>query len=252
MGISRILRRMGLPSWTFLGVAVSATVVFYGGKFLEHILELPLKTVSPDARAALVSLLLIAIACLPVLLAWLWQKSRLVHDERIREGEKPEPKRGLILLISRFDSAMHAIEYHLQKDCGSLESVWLVPSNGRESEKFGPATIDVAEQIKTQCKTLAKTKHVDLRVEIHETGVSPADAQDTFDYVNRIFRRGTYKPGEIIADLTGGTKPMTVGMVMACLPRDRELEYVPYNKITGQMDGPYLIDYHHSAFDLVG
>jgi hypothetical protein len=250
MEISRILRRMGLPSWTFLGVAVSATVVFYGGKLLEHILEVPFHGFSSGAKGVLISVLLMAIACLPVLLAWLWQKSRLVHDDKIREGEKPELKRGLILLVSRLDSAMHAIEYHLQKDRGPLESVWLVPSNGSEQERCGQSTVPVAEEIKEKCKKLPVTRH--LRVEIHETGVSPADAQDTFDYVNRIFRRGSYKAEEIIADFTGGTKPMTVGMVMACLPRDRELEYVFYNSSTGKMDGPYMLDYEHRAFDLIG
>jgi hypothetical protein len=250
MGISTILRRMGLPGWTFFGVAVAATVVFYGGKALENLIGLLIQGISPDAKSIVVSLLLIASACLPVLCAWLWQKSRLVHNPRIFEGEKPQPKRGLILLISRADSAMHAIEYHLAGK-PSLESVWLVPSNGRDEERFGTATMNVAEEIKTRCKALAKKRNASIRVEIHETGVSPGDAQDTFDYVNRIFRRGSYQASEIIADFTGGTKPMTVGMVMACLARDRQLEYVPFNQTTGEMYGPYLIDYEHSAFDLI-
>lgn len=82
--------------------------------------------------------------------------------------------------------------------------------------------------------------------------VSPGDAQDTFDHVNRIFRIAGFSPQEIIADFTGGTKPMTVGMIMACLPRERDLEYVPFNPQSKQMHGPYLIDYQHGAFDLVG
>ncbi|MGH9904126.1 MAG: hypothetical protein ACRD8U_00925 [Pyrinomonadaceae bacterium] len=251
MGITRILRRMGLPGWTFLGVAVSATVVFYGGKLLEHVLEVPFHGFSSVAKGILVSLLLIVLAFLPVLAAWLWQQSRLVHDATIREGEKPERKRGLILLVSRLESAMHAIEYHREDGSGPLESVWLIPSNGRDQDKYGEASIAMAEQIRDQCKKLSANGGR-LRVEIHESGVSPGDAQDTFDHVNRIYRRGTYKPSEIIADFTGGTKPMTVGMVMACLPRDRELEYVPFNNTTRKMDGPYVFDYEHSAFDLIG
>lgn len=251
MGLYRILRRMGLPGWTFFGVAVSATVIFYGGKILERLISFLFGRLGSDARDVLVSLIVILLACVPVLLAWLWQKSRLLDRVRIREGEPPERKRGLILLVSRKESAMYAIQYHLQ-DRGPLESVWLVPSNGREEDTYGAPTLDEAEKIKIECKKLAQANGGNLRVEIHETGVSPGDAQDTFDYVNRIFRRGSYKPNEIIADFTGGTKPMTVGMVMACLPHDRELEYVPYNKVTDKMDGPYLFDYEHSAFDLIG
>lgn len=251
MGLTRILRRMGLPGWTFLGVAVSATVVFYGGKLLEHILEGRLHSLSPSVRGALISGLLVFTAFLPVVFAWLWQRSRTVHDATIREGEKPERKRGLILLVSRAESAIHAIEYHYNTGKGPLESVWLIPSNGREQNKYGDSTLTEAEKIRDACKIVSKDG-AKLKVEIHETGVSPGDAQDTFDYVNRIFRRGHFKSYEIIADFTGGTKPMTVGMVMASLPRDRELEYVPYNKTTGKMDGPYLFDYEHSAFDLIG
>ncbi len=250
MGLSRILKRMGLPGWTFLGVAVSATVVFYGGKVLERLISFLFEGLGSNAKDVLVSFVVIVIACAPVPLAWLWQKSRLVGVTS-REGEFPERKRGLILLVSRKESAMHAIQYHLQ-DRGPLESVWLVPSNGREEDKYGAPTLDEAEAIKIERKNLAQARGCHLRVEIHEMGVSPGDAQDTFDYVNRIFRRGGFKPSEIIADFTGGTKPMTVGMVMACLPRDRELEYVPYNKTTGKMDGPYLFNYEHGAFDLIG
>ncbi|HKZ78457.1 MAG TPA: hypothetical protein VI750_05920 [Pyrinomonadaceae bacterium] len=249
MGIARILRRMGLPGWTLLGVAVSATVISYGGKLLEHILESPFQGFSSGARGILISLALIALALSPVMLAWLWQRSRFIGSASIREGEPPERKRGLILLVSRPESAMHAVEFHFQDGSGPLETVWLIPSNGQEADRYGGATWEVAEAIREHIKELSNNR---LRVEIHETGVSPGDAQDTFDYVNRIFRRRTYNSSEIIADFTGGTKPMTVGMVMACLPRDRELQYVPYNKTTGQMDGPYLFDYEHSVFDLVG
>ncbi|NJK52820.1 MAG: hypothetical protein HC936_08255 [Leptolyngbyaceae cyanobacterium SU_3_3] len=85
-----------------------------------------------------------------------------------------------------------------------------------------------------------------------ERGVSPGDSQDTFDLVNQIYRRSGYEPQELIADFTGGTKPMSVGMIMACLPSERELEYVSYTPETRQMHGPYRVDYQHKAFDLIG
>jgi hypothetical protein len=43
---------------------------------------------------------------------------------------------------------------------------------------------------------------------------------------------------------------MSVGMIMACLRVDRELEYVSFNKPHSY--GPFLVDYQYSAFDLIG
>ena len=45
---------------------------------------------------------------------------------------------------------------------------------------------------------------------------------------------------------------MSVGMIIACLKRDRELEYVSFVSASKQSFGPFLIDYQHTAFDLVG
>jgi hypothetical protein len=44
------------------------------------------------------------------------------------------------------------------------------------------------------------------------------------------------KPNEIIADITGGVKPMTAGMTLACVARNRNMQYmkVPRDK-TGQV-----------------
>jgi len=253
MGLTRILRRMGLPGWAFLGAFVSATIIFYTGKALEQMLDPLFEGLGARTRTVCISLLIIlVVGSVPVLLAWLWQKSQF-NIERMhingREFRLPEPKRGLIILVSNKNSAMHAVRYHLQD--GRLERVWLIPSNEREQDKFGPSSIGIAKEIETQCTTLAAEANRALKVKI-SSEVSPADAQDTFDHVNRIFRVGGFTPAEIIADFTGGTKPMTVGMIMACLPHERELEYVPYNPQTKQMNGPYLIDYQHVAFDLVG
>jgi hypothetical protein len=44
---------------------------------------------------------------------------------------------------------------------------------------------------------------------------------------------------------------MSVGMIMACLNADLDLEYVPCNA-EGKSCGPYLVDYQYSAFDLIG
>lgn len=254
MGVIRILRRMGLPGWAFLGAALSATVIFYGGKALEQALDPLFEGFGQRTRVFLVSLcLMIAALTVPVLLAWLWQKSQFniarMHISG-REFRLPEHKRGLIILVSNPNSAMYAVRHHFERN-GRLERVWVIPSNEQEHDKFGPSSIGIAKEIETQCTALAAEVGRTLKVEI-SSEVSPGDAQDTFDHVNRIFRIAGFTEDEIIADFTGGTKPMTVGMIMACLPRERDLEYVPYNPQTKEMHGPILIDYQHTAFDLIG
>lgn len=245
---------MGLPFWTFLGVVVSVSVITYGGRIVENLVGgiLNVTGLSRETASYVVNIILVLIAFSPVLIAYLWQKKEFnLRRMHIIGADLTQPvgKKALVLLVSNPSSAIHAIKYHL--DAGRLERIWLIPSSDKAKEKFGPGTRSTAEKIKEECKALAEAKGTKLKIEVHD-GVSPADAQDTFDYVNRIFRLRAYKAEEIVADFTGGTKPMTVGMIMACLPRERELQYVPYNHQTEEMHGPYLIDYRHSAFDLVG
>lgn len=260
MSLGRILRKMGLPVWTFIGVGVSVTWITYIGKLAEKLLcrTFNIDGASWTLKYFLPEMVLVFAPVVFVLGVWFWHWN---ENNRRRMGlireELPEPggKRGLILLVSTArkgqrvedNHAMHAVKYHLQK-MKTLERIWLIPSDDSDVNRFGPSTRPTADEFKKSCEALAK----DLKVEVHEDGVSPADSQDTYDYVNRVFKRSGFEPDEIIADFTGGTKPMTVGMIMACLPRDRELEYVPFNQSTGLMDGPFVIDYQHSAFDLIG
>ena len=57
----------------------------------------------------------------------------------------------------------------------------------------------------------------------------PWDLQAVKSVVEKIYREqlGALEEEEVIADFTGGTKPMTVGMIFACLSASRHLEYVP-------------------------
>jgi len=185
------------------------------------------------------------IPCLVVWVISLWNKQRRNVKRFYSQLDKPKGKKCLIILVSNQDSAKFAIEYHLNK--GSLEQVYLIPSNDSVSVQFGSSTKEKAKEIQENC-----TKDFPiLKVEI-DRKVSPADAQDTFDTVNKIFRTSGYEVDEIIADFTGGTKPMSVGMIMACLPTKRELEYVAFNFATKTSSGPFLIDYQYTAFDLIG
>jgi hypothetical protein len=160
----------------------------------------------------------------------------------------PPKKKGLILLVSNVQSALYAIKYHLAD--GPLEKVWLIPSHGEVATYFGQSSRPLAVQVKEQADELAGKQGRQLEIHIHDQGVSPADAHDTYAYVTRLFRLRPLPPNEMIADFTGGTKPMSIGMIMACLAGNRPLEYVSYYKPTDVMHGPFQIDYRRELFDL--
>lgn len=255
MELGRVFRKLGLPAWTFIGIGISAIWFNYFGALVEKLARegFGINESTKGWRAFLPPLIVFSLPFIVVIGVWIWQRSHRVLSKLTRDGEalsRPEGKKGLILLISNIDSAMFAIEYHFREKA-TLESVWLLPSNDVAADEFGSGTRHIAEKIKERCEQVAAEAGRSLVVEIHPTGVSPADSQDTFDYVNRVFRQRRYEQTELIADFTGGTKPMSVGMIMACLPAQRELEYVPYNRDTGS-HGPFLVDYQHRAFDLIG
>ena len=162
------------------------------------------------------------------------------------------PKRpGLILLVSREESAMFAIRHHFLD--GPLRKVWLIPSavlGNDDAAYFGESSLPIAQAIRASANAMARSAGRELEIIIHPTGVSPSDSQATFDYVRRIIRERHFQADEIVADFTGGTKPMTIGLVMACLSPDIPLEYVPFHTPTKHMHGPFFIDYRSELFDL--
>jgi CRISPR-associated protein (Cas_Cas02710) len=247
----RVFRRLGLPPWTFAGIGLTSIWFNYLGalleKLLRDILGLNSNRVTPADYIPGILVFLIPFAVLIAIAHF--QKRQRIHRGIVPRLQQPEGKRGLILLVSKPESALFAIEYHLQK--GALDSVWLLPSDGSDGQAFGDGSYLAAQTIQQNCQALMVKYQRQLQVEIHRTGVSPSDSQDTYDAVNRFFRQSGYDSDEMIADFTGGTKPMAVGMIMACLPAERELEYVSYTFVDKRSHGPFLVDYQHKAFDLI-
>ncbi|MEA5470261.1 hypothetical protein, partial [Spirulina sp. 06S082] len=250
--LGRIFRRLGLPLWTFIGIGAAGWWFDNAGVLIETSIKQLLGEESGGFAAYLAPLILFLIPFVVVIAIATWHQGRrqLENLDFLPQLRPSEGKKGIIILVRRKESALHSIRYHFL-DKGTLERIWLIPSSDDETEKIGFSSQPEAEKIQELCQELSAQYDRVLNVEI-ERGVSPADSQDTFDIVNRIFRRYNGYPGNIVADFTGGTKPMSVGMIMACLPGDRDLEYVAYNSSTRQMTGPFVINYQHSAFDLVG
>jgi len=116
-----------------------------------------------------------------------------------------------------------AIRYHLQG--GGLRDCWLITTPGGEAGD-GPlgsaATVDVVE-------AFVRRLPGGQAVSFH-TGAAYAAAPMAYDaiyqIVDRVFRAAPYRPSHVIADITGGTKLMTLGITLACLSPGRKMEYM--------------------------
>ncbi|MCT7971764.1 hypothetical protein [Laspinema olomoucense] len=262
--LGRIFRWVGLPIRVLVGLTIAGLIVDNLLKLLEFGIKDFLKTTPiPIPENYLVHSLMIVVGLGLIMAMSVGFKLRrpLTQGRFSKNGlTQPDGKKGLILLVSNPASAIFAIKYHYETH-RTLETVWLIPSDDSHGDQFGSSSKDKIPDIQKQCEELYLNVQKDaasknrptlppLKV-IVEKGVSPADAQETFSTVNKIYRQSHYSADEIAADFTGGTKPMSVGMIMACLNRDRVLEYVSFNPATKQSFGPYIIDYQHSAFDLI-
>ncbi len=143
--------------------------------------------------------------------------SRLLVRDLAFSELRPEQFPGLILLVGpgqlgrnpSEQSAKHAIDFHR----GRLRYCWVIGSAEAQP---------VAESVQSYCQSY----NINAKVEIVQDAVS---VQPTYDLVNRIYRTAfeqtELEEAEIISDLTGATKPMSFGMLLACGMR-RPMQYM--------------------------
>jgi hypothetical protein len=132
-------------------------------------------------------------------------------EYRIIDKQHPQPRKGLIAFVSlnQTDHVNHAISYHKIM----LEHVWLIAT---------PKSQPTAAQVITENDGSAvRFSLISLQEEW--------DIIKAKETINKIYNEQLdgLTEEDIIADFTGGTKPMTVGMIFACLAPTRALQYVP-------------------------
>lgn len=153
----------------------------------------------------------------------------------IKEEHKPGKRAGLILLVGPTEAAVpHAIEYHLPV----LQHCWLIAT----SESLKTAAI-IAERYGNR-----------VRVYHGSPGylVDPDEMKSTYNMVVNILDQATAEARlsitDLIADMTGGLKPMTAGMALACLARNATMQYMKAPRdasgqvIAGAIPEPIRID----------
>lgn len=139
----------------------------------------------------------------------------------IADLPNPPQGKGLIFLFSREDTLREAIAYHRPH----LAHCWLLVTPEMQERAAGVVS-----------------RYPDLTFTLHPLS-GRYDSQGCYRTVAHIYReeapRRDISPQQVIADITGGTKPMTLGMIVACLEGDYPIEHVPTAfDATGQPTGP--------------
>ena len=138
------------------------------------------------------------------------------------------PQQGLILSLSLGSSKLPliAINHHDNgRRAPSLKHCWVLVSP------------DAQEAYETLAKAVAERNYA---VELHPIYLITTTIEECYNAVDEVYTSKAalvgLEPDQIIADLTGGLKTMTAGMVLAGLLHDRPLEYVESKRdpMTGQ------------------
>lgn len=157
---------------------------------------------------ALLAMVLAAIAYVYVHFAR-ERRRRRTTPAFIADLPDPEQCEGLIFLFSREDTLREAIQYHRP----ILKHCWLLVT---------PEMQDQAGQAVTHFPNIMFTLHP-----IPDTLDTPLCYRTVRDIYTDEAGRYEIAAERIISDITGGTKPMTMGMIVACLEGGHRIEHVP-------------------------
>lgn len=179
-----------------------------------------LQTTLGRTPSQLLQLLAIVVSSMVTLGVLYWALGKQRPLELVPEEARPERFAGLIVLVGMGQQAgsrktlSHdlAIAYHLDQETAGGEPLrvcWLIATGGERG------SVTVAMEVRD------KYRH---RCTLHIRTLRDAfDVEEAYQVVHDIYTHEATEQGltpeQIIADFTGGTKPMTAGMVLACRER---------------------------------
>jgi len=144
----------------------------------------------------------------------------------VDESRLAPPHAGLIWLLGPgpLDHLLFALEHHRRG--GGAAHCWLVMQN---VEPVREALNQLSQRLLERGAT----------TRLHPVYVQQLDVQAAYHAVRSIFEREAgeagLQPDQVIADVTGATKPMTSGMVLAAITTGGALEYVESDRdVEGQ------------------
>ncbi len=220
------------PDWSPLAVLAGAVLL---GLISEAGYEL-LKRALGEAAVVLVAVL----GTLALILLGYSLYERLL-DWRVNVGPV-QPHRGLIVLVSHRDveanPALSALRFHFGDGSDETRKTghcYLVSDKRHPSgvEPEGSSFANAEKLRSLYRERLATCEIIEVSAEDCE------DIQRQSDRAWRLLRMGSRLPAsEIIADVTGGTKRMTIGLVLSAMGTGCKLEYLQPRRVlpSGQPD----------------
>ena len=130
--------------------------------------------------------------------------------------KKPDQRKGMILLVSNFQTARAAIEIHKEL----LSRCWLICS-------------DASEKVGYELKTEFENKSTEFEIicigdlEVFDPVILKNKVEEIYSNLPDFFSEQ-----DVILDFTGMTAVASVGAVLACVGKNRPMQYVPapYNQ----------------------
>lgn len=141
-----------------------------------------------------------------------------------------------------------AVEYHF--NAGMLDDVWIITSKTDENMT---GSEEAGEIFKKYLQVIYPSRP---RVHIDGLCVSSWRYDELWEVVDRIYRKCGRKAGQIIADVTGGNKMMSVAVAMACVDRYRHMQYMESKRdwrgepIEGGPMQPVLVDFDPKFYSI--
>jgi hypothetical protein len=132
------------------------------------------------------------------------------------------------LVSSNLAPLVQAIDFHAAK--GTLRDVWLITTRTEFVKGEGGLTSAVRG---SEDAGALLPKYVAFRhgkgIAVHQQGYELEGAWDyitLWEKAEQIFRQAPYKPEALLADVTGGTKMMSVALTLACIAPGRKMQYM--------------------------
>lgn len=136
---------------------------------------------------------------------------------KVEETQQAPPHAGIIWLFGpgRFDHLLFALEHHRRG--GGASHCWLVM---QDVKPVHDAYARLSQTLQANGQS----------TQLHPVYIHQVDVASAYRAVREIFEQRASEvnltPQDIIADITGGLKPLTAGMVLAALTVGGALEYV--------------------------
>lgn len=129
------------------------------------------------------------------------------------------------LLNSNLAPQIAAIDFHRQNNI--LKHLWLINTKTNENKTGSTEAVTILQKY-LEFKYLGQIK-------IHSEGLTVSDNNyfELYNTVDRIFQdksKHYFADEFIIADITGGTKMMSIALTLACIPPKRKLQYMDYSR----------------------